>query len=426
MAEIRTIKALRYTDKAGPLADNVCPPYDIISKDERAKLIAKSPFNLVNLELPVDEDCPGGDKYAFAGKKLQEWINGGILKQDDKEGMFVYREQFTVKGKQYVFTGLICLVKLYEFSEKVILPHEETLTRAKTDRFNLMKATFCNFSSVYSLYLDPAGAIREILSKAASEKPEHEFTDDEGVTHRLWKIEDKAVLDALINAFADKQLFIADGHHRYETALNFKKYLAEQNRLEGTNADSIMMTLVDMDDDGLVIFPTHRLIVDMQINKKELLDKISADFDFTEYPDVEKAEEVLAQHKDKHAYAMYDGGNGFTLITAKPHVNDMIFENRSKAYSSLDVTVLHSLILEKGLGIDKQNMANQINLRYTRSSAEAVERVKKGECVLAFIINPTRIHEIKNVALAGDKMPQKSTYFYPKLKTGLVINKLDK
>lgn len=426
MAEIRTMKALRYTEKAGPLADNVCPPYDIISKDDRAGLIAKSPYNLVSLELPSDEDCPGEDKYAHAGKKLQEWINAGILKQDDKEGMFVYHEQFAVKGKQYVVTGLICLVKLYDFSEKVVLPHEETLTKAKTDRFNLMKATFCNFSSVYSLYLDPAGTIRGILNHAASGKSEHEFTDDEGVTHRLWKIEDKAALDALIQAFADKQLFIADGHHRYETALNFKKYLAEQNKLEGTNADSIMMTLVDMDDDGLVIFPTHRLIVDMQINKKELLDKISADFEFAEYPDIEKAEEVLEQHKDKHAYVLYDGGSGFTLITAKPHVNDMIFENRSKAYSSLDVTVLHSLILEKGLGIDKQNMANQINLRYTRSAEEAVERVKKGACVLAFIINPTRIHEIKNVALAGDKMPQKSTYFYPKLKTGLVINKLDK
>jgi uncharacterized protein (DUF1015 family) len=426
MAEIRTMKALRYAEKAGALADNVCPPYDIISKDERAALISKSPYNLVNLELPVDEDCAGEDKYAFAGKKLNEWINSGILKQDEKDGMFVYREQFTVKGKEYVFTGLICLVKLYEFSEKVVLPHEETLTKAKTDRFNLMKATFCNFSSVYSLYLDPAGTIREILKTAASGNPEHEFTDNEGVTHRLWKIEDKATLDTLIHAFADKQLFIADGHHRYETALNFKKHLAEQNRLEGTNADSMMMTLVDMDDDGLVIFPTHRLIVDLTINKKELLDKISGDFDITEYPEIEKAEEVLEQHKDKHAFAMYDGGEGFTLITAKAHVNDMIFENRSKAYSSLDVTVLHSLILEKGLGIDKQNMANQINLRYTRSSAEAVERVEKGECVLAFIINPTRIHEIKNVALAGDKMPQKSTYFYPKLKTGLVINKLEK
>jgi uncharacterized protein (DUF1015 family) len=419
------MKALRYTEKAGVLEDNVCPPYDIISKDERAALIAKSPFNLVNLELPVDEDSAGEDKYAFAGKKLNEWINSGILAQDEKEGMFVYREQFSVKSKEYVFTGLICLVKLYEFSEKVVLPHEETLTKAKTDRFNLMKATYCNFSSVYSLYLDPAGTIREILKKAASAKPEHEFTDNEGVTHRLWKIEDKAELDALVKAFADKQLFIADGHHRYETALNFKKHLAEQNKLEGTNADSMMMTLVDMDDDGLVIFPTHRLIVDLDINKKELLDKISGDFDITEYPDISKAEEILEQAGDKHAYAMYDGGKGFTLLTAKPHVNGIIFENRSKAYSSLDVTVLHSLILEKGLGIDKQNMANQINLRYTRSSAEAVERVKKGECTLAFIINPTRIHEIKNVALAGDKMPQKSTYFYPKLKTGLVINKLD-
>lgn len=420
MAEIRKIKALRYTDKAGTLADNVCPPYDIISEEERAALIAKSTYNLVNLELPLGED-----KYADAGKKLSVWIESGILTRDHQEGMFVYREQFFVKGKEYAVTGLICLVKLYEFSEKVILPHEETLSKAKTDRFNLMNATFCNFSSVYSLYLDPTGTIKSILAKTVTTMPQQEFTDNEEVTHLLWKIEDESDLATLIKAFADKQLFIADGHHRYETALNFKRNLAEQNKLEGTTADSMMMTLVDMDDQGLVIFPTHRLITGLSINKKELLEKIASDFEISEHPDVSKAEEILEGYSDRHAFAMVDGCDGFTLLVAKPQVDEMIFEGRSKAYSSLDVTVLHSLILEKALGIDKQNMANQTNLRYTRSSEEAIVRVRKGECVLAFIINPTRIHEIKGVSLAGDKMPQKSTYFYPKLKTGLVINQLN-
>ncbi|HBR32693.1 MAG TPA: DUF1015 domain-containing protein, partial [Clostridiales bacterium] len=160
-------------------------------------------------------------------------------------------------------------------------------------------------------------------------------------------------------------------------------------------------------------------------DKQELLEKISGYFDIQEYPDVSKAGEILEKFRNKHVFAMYDGGEGFTLLSAKPQVDDMVFESRSKAYSSLDVTVLHSLILENGLGIDKQNMANQINLRYTRSSEEAVERVRKGECSLAFIINPTQINEIKDVSLAGDKMPQKSTYFYPKLKTGLVMNQLN-
>ncbi|PKM62938.1 MAG: DUF1015 domain-containing protein [Firmicutes bacterium HGW-Firmicutes-21] len=420
MAEIKTIKALRYTEKAGCLSDNVCPPYDIISEREREALIQKSPYNLVNLELPTGED-----KYAQAGKKLAEWIKEGILATDDREGMFVYREQFKVKGKEYVFTGLICLVKLYEFAERVILPHEETLTKAKTDRLNLMNATHCNFSSVYSLYLDRECVIGSILCKATETEPIDAFTDNEDITHMLWKIEDKSVLETLTRAFADKQLFIADGHHRYETALNFKRSLAERNKLEGTTADCMMMTLVDMDDEGLVIFPTHRVVTGLEVNRAELLDKISDNFDIKEYPDITKAEDILSEYTSRHAFAMYDGGEGFTLLAAKPQVDDIIFEGRSKAYSSLDVTVLHSLILEKGLGIDKENMANQVNLRYTRTSEEAVERVKKGECVLAFIINPTRIHEIKNVSLEGDKMPQKSTYFYPKLKTGLVINQLN-
>ncbi|MDD4163715.1 MAG: DUF1015 domain-containing protein [Eubacteriales bacterium] len=425
MAEVRKIKALLYTEKAGRLEDNVCPPYDIISGEERERLIKRSPYNLVNLELPVDTFPDSCDRYDEAGKKLSEWIQTGILGRDSKEGMFVYREKFSVKGREYTVTGLICLVKLYDFSEKIVLPHEETLSKAKTDRFNLMNATYCNFSSVYSLYLDPAGTIKRVLLKAVESKPEKEFTDEEGVTHLLWKIEDENELDTLIRAFSDKQLFIADGHHRYETALNFKKHLENQKKLSGTTADCMMMTLVDMDDEGLVIFPTHRLVTGLDIDKQELLEKISGYFDIQEYPDVSKAGEILEKFRNKHVFAMYDGGEGFTLLSAKPQVDDMVFESRSKAYSSLDVTVLHSLILENGLGIDKQNMANQINLRYTRSSEEAVERVRKGECSLAFIINPTQINEIKDVSLAGDKMPQKSTYFYPKLKTGLVMNQLN-
>ncbi len=420
MAIIKPIKALHYTEKAGNLSDNVCPPYDIINEEERAELIKSSPYNLVQLELPTGEE-----KYARAGQLLNQWIEVGILSRDDKDGMFIYRERFSVKGREYVFTGLICLAKLYEFSEKVVLPHEETLTKAKTDRFNLMNATLCNFSSVYSLYLDPDGTIKSILSKAASGCPLHEFKDDEGVIHSLWKIEDASEISALQNSFEDKQLFIADGHHRYETALNFKRHLAEQNRLDGTTADYMMMTLVDMDDKGLVIFPTHRIITGLDIDRKALLEKVSENFDIVEYPDVTKAEDALEQYGDRHAFAMYEGGEGFTLLVAKPQVDNIVYEGRSQAYAKLDVTVLHSLILENALGIDKENMANQTNLRYTRSPQEAVERVKKGEGVLAFIINPTKIHEIKNVSLAGDKMPQKSTYFYPKLKTGLVINKLD-
>ncbi len=420
MAKIKPLKALRFTNKAGDISDNVCPPYDIINEEERLALIRRSPYNHVQLELPVGED-----KYAQAGALLQEWISSGILQRDEEEGVFVYRESFFVKDKAYVFTGLICLTKLYEFSERVVLPHEETLSKAKTDRFNLMSATNCNFSSVYSLYLDEDNKISPILSKGTQSSPLYSFTDEEEVTHTLWKITDEQMISGLQAAFSDKQLFIADGHHRYETALNYKKHLESTGSLEGTTGDYLMMTLVDMDDKGLVIFPTHRLITGLSVDKEELLKKIEPDFYITEHKDITEVEETLGQYTHRHAFAMYDGGEGFTLLVAKEHVDEITYKDRSEAYARLDVTTLHTLILEKALGIDKENMAKQTNLRYTRSAQEAIDKVKSGECVLSFIINPTKIHEIKNVAQAGDKMPQKSTYFYPKLKSGLIINKLD-
>lgn len=420
MAVIKPIRALRYTERAGKISDNVCPPYDIVSPAEREALIAQSEYNLIRLELPEG----GEDRYKRAGELLGKWCSDGILKRDEEEGIFIYEEEFDTLGSHYVFDGIVCLVRLEEFDKKIVLPHEETLKKAKEDRFSLMKNTFCNFSSVYSLYLDEERKVPGIISKYTAAAPETEFTDSENVTHRLWKITDKDDISAIQDSLADKQLFIADGHHRYETALRFRDYVRENKDITGDGCDYIMMTLVDMDNDGLVVFPTHRLIRDMDIDFDSLHEKCLPLFEITDYPDIAEAQAVLKENSDGHAFVLYTGGEGFTLLRARKEVDDMRIDGKPKSYSSLDVSVLHSLILEGALGIDKENMANQVNLRYTRSFDEAVESVRRGESVCAFIINPTKIKEIKAVAEDGEKMPQKSTYFYPKLKTGLVINKL--
>lgn len=420
MAVIKPIRALRYTERAGKISDNVCPPYDIVSPAEREALIAQSEYNLIRLELPEG----GEDRYKRAGELLGKWCSDGILKRDEEEGIFIYEEEFDALGSHYVFDGIVCLVRLEEFDKKIVLPHEETLKKAKEDRFNLMKNTFCNFSSVYSLYLDEERKVPGIISTYTAAAPETEFTDSENVTHRLWKITDKDDISAIQDSLADKQLFIADGHHRYETALRFRDYVRENKDITGDGCDYIMMTLVDMDNDGLVVFPTHRLIRDMDIDFDSLREKCLPLFEITDYPDIAEAQAVLKENSDGHAFVLYTGGEGFTLLRARKEVDDMRIDGKPKSYSSLDVSVLHSLILEGALGIDKENMANQVNLRYTRSFDEAVESVRRGESVCAFIINPTKIKEIKAVAEDGEKMPQKSTYFYPKLKTGLVINKL--
>ncbi len=417
MALIKPIKALRFTEKAGKIEECVCPPYDIISESERNGLIAKNEYNLVRLELPVGED-----KYAVAGKTLNEWLEKGVLARDEEEGIYVYREEFNVEGVDYCLTGMICLAELREFADRIVLPHEETLTKAKKDRFELMSHTGCNFSSIYSLYNDDTGFIKEELDKKTAEEPICRFTDDEEVTHTLWKINDKRAIVTIVGTLADKQLFIADGHHRYETALNFKR----ENTVvpEGADYNYIMMTLVDMDDKGLVVFPTHRLIVDREVDRKEIEEKCKNDFDMSVIP-LSEMKKALNDGENCHTYALYNGGDDVLLMILKEGAKRII-DNRSEAYSDLDVSILHSFVLENALGIDKENMANQINLRYTRSMDEAVDSVKNGKASAAFLINATKVSQIKAVSLAGDKMPQKSTYFYPKLKTGLVMNMLKK
>lgn len=418
MAVIKPIKALRFTEKAGSIDTCVCPPYDIISDEERESLVERNQYNLVRLELPVGED-----KYNKAGVLLNEWLNQGIVARDEKEGIFVYREEFNVEGVDYCLTGLVCKVKLCEFSERVVLPHEETLTKAKTDRFNLMSATGCNFSSIYSLYNDESGNIAKCIDKKVEEEPICRFTDEEEVTHTLWKIDCEKCLENIINTLAEKQLFIADGHHRYETALNFKKHCYESGILpDGIDVDHVMMTLVDMDDKGLVVFPTHRLIVDKAVDRADIAAKCAEDFNTSVLP-LSELKGALKAGENGKTFALYTGGDDFMLLEFKPE-KARIIDNRSAAYSDLDVSVLHSMVLENALGIDKENMANQINLRYTRSMDEAIANVQNGKATAAFLINATKVSQIKAVALAGDKMPQKSTYFYPKLKTGLVMNVL--
>ncbi|MDD5916945.1 MAG: DUF1015 domain-containing protein [Clostridiales bacterium] len=407
MAEIYPFRGLRYTKKAGKLRDCVCPPYDIISDEERKALCDGNVFNLVRLEKPE-----GDDKYVTARKTLDKWLENGVLKADDEESVYLYREEFTLSGKRYSFDGIVALCRLYDFSENVVLPHEETLSKAKEDRFRLMLATRSSFSSIYSLYSDSDGRISAAVSAARTGDPVSRFTDSEDVTHSLWKVSDPEAVNGICSAFAEKQLFIADGHHRYETALRYRDFTGYPE------AESVLMTMVDMDSDGLIVLPTHRVVTESRIGFAELKELLKEDFEVTDGIPPEEAAEVLAARSESHAFVLYGGGDGAVLLVRKPRP---VCDSPVK---ELDVSVLHDDILEKLLGIDKADMAAQKSLRYTRSAEEAISAVRSGNAAYAFIINPTKVREIKAVAAAGEKMPQKSTYFYPKLKTGLVMRKL--
>ncbi len=423
MAEIRAFKALRFdTEKAGAIEELVCPPYDIISEEQRQEYIYRNPNNIIRLELPK-----GDEPYKTAGEVLKKWLDRGILKKDSEDAVYIYEEEFSINGIHAKFKGCIVRVKIEEFSKGVVLPHEETLSKAKEDRFNLMKATNCNFSQIYSLYMDSEHKIINRLDKLSECKPEIELTDGDEVTHRLWIVTDKDEINAICGDFADKKLYIADGHHRYETALNYRNYCRENGIGDG-GEDYVMMMLVDMEHDGLVVLPTHRLVRDLEsFDKEKILNDCKEYFDVSEESDVSNAESKLKELYDegKKAFAFYSGDKGYNLLVLKDEkVIEKLLPNKSRATQGLDVTVLHTLVLEKIFGIDAENMAKQINLTYTRLFDEAIESVDTGKAQCAFILNPTRVTEIRDVAAAGEKMPQKSTYFYPKLITGLVMNKL--
>lgn len=426
MAIIKAYKGMRFNcDKAGKIDELVCPPYDIISDEQREEYIKTNPRNIIRLELPK-----GDDRYNQASDILNDWLEKGILEKEDKPAIYIYEEEFTAYGKRKSIKGIICRVKIEEFSKGVILPHEFTLSKAKEDRLNLMKATNCNFSQIYSLYMDEGKGTLAKIDELSAGEPDIKLTDNEGVAHRMWIVTDKKAISEICNDFTDRKLYIADGHHRYETALNYRNYLREnKGAKEGDACDYQMMMLVDMEHPGLVVFPTHRLVRDLEnFNAEKVLEECKQYFDINEYDDINTIEDNLMNlyNEGKKAYAFYSGNKKYSLLVLKDeHIIDELLPSASTATKQLDVTVLHTLILEKIFGIDADNMAKQINLTYTKIFDEAISAVDSGKAQCAFILNPTRVSEIRDVASNGEKMPQKSTYFYPKMITGLVMNQLE-
>ena len=267
MAEIRPFRALRFTEKAGALQELTCPPYDIISESQRLAYLKRNPHNIIRLELPRDGENP----YAQAEETLRAWMADGILAQDDRPAFYVYEILFDVEGPSDIsgmeggrrsLSGLIAQVKLEEFEKGIVLPHEETLSKAKADRFELMRSTACNFSDIYSLYRDDGSEseTQDILALVMRQTPLADITDEAGLQHRLWAITDETMIHTIQQRFTDTKLYIADGHHRYETALNYRNERRAQGAPVGGSADYVMMMLVEMNHPGLVVFPTHRML----------------------------------------------------------------------------------------------------------------------------------------------------------------------
>jgi len=437
MADVRPLPGIRYADEAH-LAALVTPPYDVISPEAQARFYDRDPHNIIRLELGRDE--PGDDdldnRYTRAAAAFAEWRRAGVLKQDEPPSFYLYEQRFTSGGQSYTRTSLLARVRLEPWDAGVILPHERTMTKPKDDRLKLTRACAATLSPIMSLYDDPAGELASILGIMRTQAPLAAFSDDAGEEHRLWIAQDDALTAQIAAFFADRQLYIADGHHRYETALTYRDEVRAL-RHDLAKDDAVNFTLMGLsalNDPGLVVLPTHRILRDLDGARLAALDETLA-ANFTSEPlEGESAAWMRA------LTAAGDAGTAFVLVRpdgarlirltdeGAMAMRDVHGEDvgASDAWRGLDVAVLHALVLDAALGVTPEAVRAGERISYTRDAeaATAAVRAGSGGAQLAALLDATPPAAIRDVARAGDRMPQKSTYFYPKLITGLVINPL--
>jgi len=434
MANIIPFRGLRYS-LSGPskLAKVMAPPYDVISNEQKKLLKESDPYNVIRLIIgnPSHETHKAKD-YKDARIAFKVWRKKNILTRDIDPAIYVYRQSFKINGKTFHRTGFIGLSQLTPFGNKKggILAHEHTLSGPKADRLKLMKACRANFSCIFSLYPDRDG-VGKLLKKITSRKADVMVDFPSDVQNRIWKVSDLKWVKDIQRKMKRATLFIADGHHRYETALAYQAFRSKSLRgTPGTRPiDYVQMMFVAMEDPGLVILPTHRMLPKHLISSQSLLlSRLSSLGEIHEYKETVNglAPWLWLERIGKKQPTIglsFDGKKLYALQFSKSVVHSPLLRDVSNAQKKLDVTLLHRLILEPFFGITKEKVEHEIS--FTSKAEEAVERLRKKEFAATFFLNPTRIDQLKEVALKQERMPQKSTYFYPKLVTGLVFNSLD-
>jgi uncharacterized protein (DUF1015 family) len=423
MAEIQPLRALHYDPAvAGPLADVTAPPYDVIDSAQRAELLARSPHNIVAIDLPEGEP----DRYAAAANLLEAWQLEGALVRDSEPAVWAHAQDYTgPDGNRRTRHGFYCRVRIEEYGPGRVRPHERTHPGPKADRLALTRATRANISPIFSLYSDPAQAAWAALEPATAQAPWGEVTDEQGTTHRLWRVADPDAIAAVQRATRDAELLIADGHHRYETMQAY----ADEVGGEGEHR-YILMCLVALQDPGLTVFPTHRLIGGLDRERQQALrEALHRDFDVAEVP-VEQIAPPIGQRPPgartplQLGYIDAHHQQAYRLTLRDQAIADAALPGRSEAYRHLDTGVLEALLLKGPLGLSDEDISHLHGLFYARSTEEALELVRTGVYDAAFFMRPTPVEQVAEVAAAGENMPPKSTFFYPKLLTGLLLNPL--
>lgn len=437
MAKVYPFRGIRYDlEKVGDLSRVVTQPYDKISPEMQEEYYRRSPYNVVRLILNRE---PGERRYEQARELLDRWLAEGVLSRDEQPTIYAYYQEYQLEsgGVRLTRKGFIALAELREYGQGV-LPHERTLSAPKEDRLKLMRATQANLGQIFVLYSDPELTINRVLDREIAGRPPLEAVDsfDPGTVHRLWLVQDEGAQEEIVELMRDKTLFIADGHHRYETALAYRDEL--QTETEGVECPgpespkNVMLTFVNMDDRGLTIFPTHRLIHELpeglDLDRESLERKLREHFTLERFASGEedrlleglRAGAGMAQGRHLFGLLLRDLP-GYLLSLKDERVMDELVPDRSPTWRRLDVTICHRLLLEELFGIGPDQVEEKIG--YLRSAREAIELVRQGKEAGAILLNPTKVEEVRQIAHNGERMPQKSTDFYPKMLTGLVLNK---
>jgi len=442
MAEIVPFRAIRYSATRGTeLGQLLAPPYDLVAQDQRDELLRRSPENVIHLTLGEDRpgDGPSENKYVRAGAYWRSWLERGVLRRDATPALYPLEQSFWAPdGRNLRRRGFMAAVRLHEFREGVVVPHEKTLVAARADRLEVMKAVGANLSPVFGLYRDEGNATAATLDAASSAEPVAETDSDDGVHHRLWRVDAPEAVAGLQGLLSEQRIFLADGHHRYETALVYRRMLEEQ--VPGLPADGghhyLLMFLCPMSDPGLFLFATHRLLRGLsdfslpdflgRVEKLFVIDTLAED----------------ARRPAGRAWAVAKMGEHagksttFLMVTAEDQRARVLTLRddadlsgvslpANQTLADLDVTILHSVVFQHLLGLSPQAQEKQENVTYVRDAAEAVTRVLSGEHPVGFLLNPTPMWQVEAVGEAGETMPQKSTLFYPHLQGGLVMREVN-
>jgi uncharacterized protein (DUF1015 family) len=435
MAHIEPFRALRYDPAQVRLEDVVTQPYDKITPEMQERYYSASPYNLVRIILGkrFANDDATNNPYSRAAISFAEWRKKGIFLQDSRPAIYRYAQQFRAPGQEQTRErqGFVALGKIEDYADGVVFRHEQTLAKPKADRLDLLRATRAHFGQIFMLYSDPGGEVETSIT--SPQAPDIEVADEYGVVHRLWMVSDPTVIDFVRTKMREKRLIIADGHHRYETALNYRN---ERRADPGTSTsgsrlaphDLVMMTFVNLDSPGLLILPTHRVVHGSKTFSADEFRRKASEFFSVEEADGRinaKRAAIMLKEAAQTGTALLAVTKDRAFLLSRAKAPAEIFGGASLGQQALDVVQLHRCILERTLGISEEAIRNQENIRYIRDAGEAIELVHQGSGEVAFLMNPVPIKHMRDVAFAGEVMPQKSTDFYPKLLSGLTIYALE-